>query len=342
MSATWLSHLEHQLHSLAWRPWLEAFSRTHTLLRYDCRGCGLSDRGKEDLSFENWISDFERVVGAAGLSQFDLLATCWGGPVAIEYAARHPERVRRLVLYGTYARGRFRRQQPEEVEKARLLIELTRLGWGRENHAFAQVWASTYQPGGSLDHFKSWCDQQCAATSAETAVRLLEVGWDVDVRAAARNVKCPVLILHADRDVVVPIEESRILASLIPDSRFVQLDTENHMPLANELAWQHIVTAIEDFLSEPAGTAVRTGRALPLNELTPRERNVLEGIASGLDNKEIAVALKMSEKTVRNHITHIFAKIQVAHRYEAIVRAREAGLGTGLYAGDGPGHLSQV
>jgi pimeloyl-ACP methyl ester carboxylesterase len=174
MAATWLSHLEHQLHSLAWRPWLEEFSKDHLLLRYDCRGCGLSDRASDKLSFENWISDLERVVAAAGLTRFDLLATCWGGPVAVEYAARHPERVERLVLYGTYARGRFRRQHPDEFEKARLLIGLTRLGWGQENHAFAQVWASSYQPGGSLEHFESWCDQQRAATSADTAVRLLE------------------------------------------------------------------------------------------------------------------------------------------------------------------------
>src|SRR5215470_11425972 len=188
MSATWLSHLEHQWQSLAWRPWLDAFSSTFKLLRYDARGCGLSDRDTDDLSFENWISDFECVVEAASFQRFGLLATCWGGPIAIEYAARHPEKVSRLVLYGTYALGRLRwNAQPKEVEKARLLLDLTRLGWGRENHAFAQVWGSYFQPGGTLEHVRSWCDQQAAAAAAETAARLLQIGWNADVREAARN-----------------------------------------------------------------------------------------------------------------------------------------------------------
>jgi DNA-binding NarL/FixJ family response regulator len=146
--------------------------------------------------------------------------------------------------------------------------------------------------------------------------------------------------LHANHDAVVPVEESRILASLISDSRFVQIQTANHMPLADEPAWQQIVTSIQNFLGEPVSSPTRND--LPLKELTPKERNVLEGIACGLDNKEIAAVLKMSEKTVRNHITHIFAKIRVDHRYQAIVRARDAGMGTGSYIADSPGHTSQI
>ena len=327
MSATWLSHLEHQWQSLAWQPWLDAFSRDHKLLRYDSRGCGLSDRDAHDLAFETWVRDFECVIDAASFRRFDLLATCWGGPVAIEYAARHPERVRRLILYGTYARGRFRRNdRPKEIEKARVLVDLTRLGWGKENHGFVQLWASQYQPGGTLEHSRSWCDQQCAATSAEIAARLLEIGWHTDVTDAARKIRCPVLMVHAERDVVVPIDEGRLLASLIPDCRFVPIDSENHMPLAEEPAWPRLLDEMRTFLAEPDTAAI--GRhGLPLDELTPRERAVLEGIAEGLDNSEIAASLGLSEKTVRNHITRVFDKIGVEHRYEAIVRARDAGLG---------------
>lgn len=328
MSATWLSHLEQQWQSLAWQPWLEAFSRDHKLLRYDARGCGLSDRDVHDLSFEVWVRDFECVIEAASLARFDLLATCWGGPVAIEYAARHPERVNRLVLYGTYARGRFRREdQPKEIEKAKVLVDLTRLGWGKENHAFVQVWASQYQPGGTLEHLRSWCDQQCAATSAVTAVRLLEIGWNVDVREAAKKIKCPVLILHPARDAVVSIDEGRLIASLIPNSRFVQINTENHMPLADEPAWPRLVDEVRKFLAEPNAEPAAGRSTFPLGELTPRERSVLEGIAEGLDNAEIATSLGLSAKTIRNHITRVFDKIQVEHRYQAIVLAREAGLG---------------
>jgi DNA-binding NarL/FixJ family response regulator len=216
--------------------------------------------------------------------------------------------------------------RPQEIEKAKLLLDLTRLGWGRENHAFQQVWASHFQPGGTLEHLRSWCNQQRAATSAETAVRLLQIGWNVDVTEAARKIKCPVLIIHPERDAVVPIEEGRLLASLIPDCRFVQIDSENHMPLADEPAWPRLVEEVRRFLAEP-GTLTTSRNGLPLGELTPRERAVLEGIAEGLDNAEIAPSLKLSEKTVRNHITRVFDKIGVEHRYEAIVRAREAGLG---------------
>jgi pimeloyl-ACP methyl ester carboxylesterase len=272
MSATWLNHLEHQWRSLAWRPWLDAFSHEHKLLRYDARGCGLLDQDAGNLSFENWVRDFECVIEAARFRRFDLLATCWGGPVAIEYTARHPERVNRLVLYGTYALGRLRWiDRPKEVEKARVLLDLTRLGWGQENHAFLQVWASHFQPGGTLEHLRSWSDQQCAATSAETAVRLPQIGWNVDVREAARKIKCPVLILHPERDAVVPIDQGRLLASLIPDCRFVQLDSENHMPLADEPAWPRLIDEVRGFLAEPNNTAAGHN-ALPVDGLTPRER----------------------------------------------------------------------
>jgi pimeloyl-ACP methyl ester carboxylesterase/DNA-binding CsgD family transcriptional regulator len=326
MAATWLTHLEHQWRSLAWRPWLDAFS-TFTLLRHDSRGCGLSDRDTDALSFENWVSDLACVVNAAGFRRFPIVATCWGGPVAIEYAARYPERVSHLVLYGTYARGRFRIGEPQVTEKARLMLELTRMGWGQENNAFMQVWSSTFQPGGSLDYLRSWAEQMRLATSAENAVRLLEIGWSVDVREAARKIKCPVLVVHPERDCAVPIAEGRLMASLIPDCRFVQIDSQNHMPLLDEPAWPTLMAEIRGFLARPDAAAPKRS-TLPLGDLTPRERAVLDGIADGLDNSEIAVSLGLSEKTVRNHITRVFDKIQVQHRYQAIVRARDAGLGT--------------
>jgi pimeloyl-ACP methyl ester carboxylesterase/DNA-binding CsgD family transcriptional regulator len=324
MAATWLTHLEHQWRSLAWRPWLDAFT-AFTVLRHDSRGCGLSDRDTDKLSFENWVSDLVSVVDAAGFDRFPLVATCWGGPVAIAYASRYPERVSHLVLYGTYARGRFRVGRPDVSERARLMLELTRLGWGQENHAFMQVWASTFQPGGSLDYLRSWAEQMQLATTSETAVRLLEIGWNVDVTEAARKLQCPALVIHPDRDCAVPIAEGRLLASQIADCRFVQLDSQNHMPLLDEPAWPRLISEIQSFLARP-DTSTRKPTALPLDDLTPRERAILEKIAEGLDNAEIASALALSEKTVRNHITRVFEKINVRHRYEAIVRARDAGL----------------
>jgi DNA-binding CsgD family transcriptional regulator len=137
--------------------------------------------------------------------------------------------------------------------------------------------------------------------------------------------------LHVARDTAVPIEDGRKLATLIPGCRFVQIDGENHMPLADEPAWPQVVAEIDAFLKEPIEAAAPR-HSLPLDELTGRERDVLEAIAQGLDNGEIATALGMSEKTVRNHITRVLDKIGAEHRYQAIVRAREAGLGANKVA----------
>jgi len=254
------------------------------------------------------------------------VATCWGGPIGVAYTARNPDRVKRLALYGAYALGRLRGEQPIQAETARLMLEMTRVGWGQESHAFCQVWGSYFQPGGTLEHFRSWSEQQALSTSAETAVRLLQVGWQTDVRAEARKIKSPTLVLHVTRDTVVPIEVGRQLATLIPNCRFVQFDGENHMPLVNEPAWPQIVAEIDKFLQQPIEDDPPRP-TLPLGDLTERERDVLDAIAQGLDNNEIAAALGMSEKTVRNHVTRVLGKIGVEHRYQAIVRAREAGLG---------------
>ena len=326
MPATWLSHLEHQWKSLAWQHWLEAMSSRFTLLRYDSRGCGLSDRDANELSFEGWMRDIEAVVDAAGFKQFDVLGICWGSPIAVEYTARFPEQVRRLVIYGGYAEGRLRGSRAMEAKDAQLLLDMTRVGWGQPSHAFCRIWGSFFQPSGTLAHYQSWSEQQALSTSPEMAARLLEVGWQSDVRVSARKLACPSLALHLERDAVVPIEVGRELACLIPDCRFVQLDGENHMPLATEPAWGKIVAEIEAFLEPKESDAAARGD-LPLTDLTAREREVLDAIARGLDNMEIATALGMSEKTVRNHVTRVLDKIGAEHRYQAIVRAREAGFG---------------
>ena len=329
MSATWLTHLEHQWRSLAWRPWLEALSRDHTVLRYDSRGCGLSDRDVGDLSFETWVSDFDAVVDAAGFDRFSLLGVCQGGPIAIEYVARHPGRVSHLLLYGTYARGRSQRfNVPQEVEKARLLLELTGLGRGSRTTRSSRCGPRSSSPAARWSTSRSWSEQQRAATSPEMAVRLLRIGFEADVRESARRVACPTLIIHAERDAVVPIEEARVLAGLIPGSRFVQLDSENHMLLPREPAWAHSLDEARGFLPRARG-GTRAAR-LPLSDLTPRERDVLERIAEGLEEQrgDRHGPQALPRRPCATHVTRVFEKIGAHHRYQAIVRAREAGLGT--------------
>jgi pimeloyl-ACP methyl ester carboxylesterase/DNA-binding CsgD family transcriptional regulator len=320
MTANWLTHLEYQWQSLAWKPWLEALSSRYALLRYDSRGCGLSDWDASEISVERWVNDLEAVVDAAGYKRFPLLGVCQGGPIAIEYAARHPERVSCLVLFGTYARGRMRRG-PQEAEVARLTFDLMRLGWANETHAFMHSFAMMWQPGGSLEHLRSWCELQRATTSADNAVRLMKVTYEMDVSDSAARVVCPTLVIHPDRDRVVPLEEARRLAALIPGARFMALKSENHMPLEEEPAWQRFVDELQAFVPPE-----RTGAAR-LSVLSERELQVLEHLARGEENAQIAAQLGLSEKTVRNHVSSIFAKLEVKNRARAIVLAREAGLG---------------
>jgi pimeloyl-ACP methyl ester carboxylesterase len=324
MSGVWLNHLEYQWHNLAWRPWLEHFSREHRLLRYDLRGTGLSDRSFTNASAETWARDFGTVVDAAGLERFPLLGICQGGPIAIAYAARHPERVSRLLLYGTYARGNFMRpERPREAHAAQVFVDMARLGWGTENHEFLPVWASVFQPGGGTEHLRTWTELQRRAISPESAAAFFEAAFRTDVQEAARRIQCPTLVVHPNKDKAVHVEEGRRLASLIPGARFVELESENHMLLAEEPAWARFREEARAFLGAARAPEGIDGK---LTALTERERQVLQGIARGLDNAEIAAELALSEKTVRNHISRVFDKIGVAHRYQAIVLARDAGL----------------
>lgn len=267
------------------------------------------------------------MVDAAGFKRFPLLGICQGGPIAISYAARHPERVSHLLLYGTYARGNFMRpERPREAPAAQVFLDMARLGWGTENREFMQVWASVFQPGGGLEHVRTWTELQCQAVSPESAAAFFGAAFLTDVQEDARRVKCPTLVVHANKDKAVHVEEGRRLASLIPGARFVELDSPNHMLLPEEPAWARFLDEAHGFLGRPGA---QEGIANKLPSLTEREREVLVGIARGLDNAEIAAELVLSEKTVRNHVTRVFDKIGVAHRYQAIVLARDEGLADG-------------
>ncbi len=321
MLPSWLTHLDFQWRNLAWRPWLDALSQRYRLVRYDPRGCGLSDHSIDNLTFETWVRDFEALVDALDLNDFSLIGICQGGPTAIEFAARQPGRVNRLVLYGTYARGRNRRAVPLEPEKARVMLEMMQLGWAREDLSFLSVFASQFQPGGSAEHLRAWCELQRAATSPTNAAELTRVMFDLDVLASAARVDCPTLVAHCERDVAVPVEEGRLLAQTIPGARFVAFDSPNHFMLADEPAWASFLETLQEFL--PPGE----GAPGAFSGLTARERELVELLARGLDNHQIAAHLGISEKTVRNHVSNVFAKLEVESRGQAIVAAREAGYG---------------
>jgi pimeloyl-ACP methyl ester carboxylesterase/DNA-binding CsgD family transcriptional regulator len=300
---------------------LSALSRDHTLVRYDERGCGLSD-WEVPLSFEAWVSDLETVVDALELERFPLLGISQGASIAITYAVRHPERVSKLIIHGGYARGRLQRADSAEQRKeAEMMIELAELGWGKENPAFRQFFTTQFIPDGTSEQHSWFNELERVSTSPHNAAQFFRVFNAIDVTELAPQVSCPALVLHADRDGRVPFDEGRLLASLIPGARFVPLKSRNHILLEHEPAWERWVEEVRAFL--PVSGSARG--AFP--SLTARESELLELIAQGLDNAQIAARLTLSEKTVRNHITSIFSKLEVENRSQAIVRARNAGFG---------------
>jgi pimeloyl-ACP methyl ester carboxylesterase/DNA-binding CsgD family transcriptional regulator len=325
-AANWLSHIEFDWQSPIWRHWIEGLSRHHTYIRYDTRGCGLSDRAPPEISFEAWVRDLEAVVDASKLDRFPLLGISQGAAIAVAYAIRHPERVSHLVLYGAFARGRLKRGGGQaSIDEALLLYKLFELGWGTDNRSFRQVFATQFLPEGTPELFDAFDELQRQSASASDAIRTMQVSVQVDVTDIAPRITCPTLILHARGEQRIPFEEGRLFASLIPGARFVPLTSRNHILLESEPAWPRFLEEVEAFLPSAAASGAFV-------ELTARERELLEFLARGLDNHQIAAHLDLSEKTVRNHVSAIFAKLGVDSRAQAIVRAREAGFGAGSHA----------
>jgi pimeloyl-ACP methyl ester carboxylesterase/DNA-binding CsgD family transcriptional regulator len=326
--AHWIHHLRFDWDSPVWRPWLALLTRHHALIRYDFRGCGLSDRQRVEFSFENYVDDFEAVLNAAGIGQFVLFGMSGvGSALAITYAVRHPDRVTHLVLYGPYTRNRLAgTPSPEQIEEAQTRLKVIELGWPNETRAYGQFFTALHMPDASAEHFRSYNDLLRLTTSPANAVALLQAFFRIDVQEIVPKVRCPTLVLHARQDAVIPFEEGRLVAGLIPGARFVPLESRNHVLLDTEPAWQQLVDALDDFL--PASPSMPAGAAsLVLHELTAREHEVLELVAQGLANATIGTRLHISERTARNHVSAILGKLGVGTRAQAIVRAREAGFG---------------
>jgi pimeloyl-ACP methyl ester carboxylesterase/DNA-binding CsgD family transcriptional regulator len=303
--ATWLTHLELDWASPVWRHWLDRLGESHTVVRYDERGCGLSDAALGEPSVETWVGDLEAVVDATGLDRFALLGVSQGAAIAVTYAARHPERISDLVLYGGYARGRRLRGQREQEDA---LVAAIRAGWTTEDPAFRHVFSMLFLPHGTPAQL-AWYDELLrTTTSADAAVRLFKARGAVDVAVTAPRVGARTLVIHARGDRVVPVQEGRLLATLIPDARLVVLDSANHILLEDEPAWEQFVSALRGFLGPPAVPAPPTSAA----ELSSRELEVLELVAAGLTNEAIAERLSLSVRTVERHLSNVYAKLHLS------------------------------
>ena len=325
----WLTHIEHERTTPIWGPWIERLERRHALYRYDSRGCGLSDHDVGEVTLERVVRDLEAVVEAAGLARFTLLGISLGGATAIAYCAKHPERVERLVLCGAWARGTLRRSPSRaQAETFMAMVKLIEVGWGERNSAFVQMFTSQFFPDATPEQAAAFNEMQRMATSPQRAAKLAKEFGEIDASDCLGRIACPTLVLHCTGDVRSPFEEGRYIAGGIPGARFHPLESRNHVPLQGEPAFEQALGAIEAFVGDGAPHAASAFPAL-----TRRERTILEYLAQGLDNAQIAARLDLSEKTVRNNVTQIFAKMEVENRPQAIVRAREAGFGVRVAQG---------
>jgi len=303
---------------------LEVLSSRHTVFRYDQRGTGLSDRTVEVIDFEAWLSDLEAVVTAADVDRVPILGISQGAPIAIAYAVRHPERVSKLVLHGGYARGRRRRGGGAAMdEESETFARMAELGWDRADSSFRQFFTNQFLPDAPASQQRWFNELSLLSVSGETTGRMVREFDRIDVSGLLDQVRAPTLVLHATGDLRVPFSEGRLIATRIEGARFVPLDSKYHLMLADDPAWGRWVQEVQDFL----GSADLDANLRRISRLTAREHELLELIAQGRDNAQLAALLHLSDNTVRNHITSIFAKLEVDNRARAIVLAREAGLG---------------
>lgn len=316
----WMTHLEYDAISAMFRPWLERLGQSFTFYRYDERGCGLSGRDDVAPGLESSVEEIATVVQATGLPRVALLGISGGAAPAIAYAARHPARVSHLVLLGGYSHGLLCRQlSAEQRAYLQAQAQLIELGWGVRDAPVQQFFTSTMIPDGAPEQVAALNEQQRRSCDAARAASLFRSRLTLDVRSEISGVQCPTLVLHAEGDAAVGIEQGRELAAAIPDARFESLRTRNHVPLAGEPAFERFCDAMTEFIGT-AGATADDGRAF-----TPRERELLTLVARGCDNLQIAAQLGLAEKTVRNGLSSLYTRLGVEGRSHAVVRARELG-----------------
>ncbi len=244
-----LTHLEQDWANAVWRPYLDRLGVGHSVVRYDQRGTGLSAGNPQDLSIEAQANDLLAVADAAAMEQFPLIATSQGVPTAIHFAAHHPERVSRLVLYGGFAQGRLMRGERHSADEAKALLTMVRAGWGNPNSAFMMAFNALYCPTATQEELNSLAKIQLASATPDMAARVRTAIDTIDVMDIISSVKVPTLVIHARHETLNPISQGRLLASHIPNAEFIEVDSPNHIILPSHPTFDEILSAKLKFIA---------------------------------------------------------------------------------------------
>lgn len=317
-AGTWLSHLDCDARHAEPQAYISALSKRHTYIRYDSRGCGLSDRKVPSLRFEDAIADLEAVVSAHGLQRFALYGLSMGAAISIAYAARHPEQVSHLVLSSGFATSVFSTPGASQraIDEAELVIKSAELGWASPRSIFRKMFVAQLLGNPTPEQQLELEERMQLSMTPEVAVAYLRNNFSIDVRAACAQLKLPALVFHCRKDQMIEFEQGRKLASRIANSRFVPLDAQGHLLLSTEPAMQVFESELASFL----------GTGGPRPKLTPRQTEVLRAVAAGGTDKEVAKALHLSPRTVEMHVASALKALACSTRSEAVHRAGTLGL----------------
>ena len=244
-----MTHLVQDWQSPIWRPYLEAIGERHTVVRYDQRGTGLSDRKLKDTRLEAHVADLKAVADAAGLDRFPLVATSQGVPIAIQFAANNPERVSSLILYGGYATGRALRNKALGGQETDPMPALIRAGWGKPDSGFMVAFTSLFCPTASRNEIANLAEIQSSSAAPENAVMIRNAIDRFDVAHLLAKVRTPTLVIHARNDAVHPVSQGQLIARSIPNAEFLQIESTNHVPLPSHPTFGEIIEATIAFLA---------------------------------------------------------------------------------------------
>jgi pimeloyl-ACP methyl ester carboxylesterase/DNA-binding CsgD family transcriptional regulator len=314
IDSCWLSHLQFDWQSPVWRHFLVELGKIATVIRFDERGHGLSDRDVTDHSLEMRVADLEAVADHAGLDRFAMFAMAQGGPISVEYATRHPDRLSRLIIYGSYASA-MQNATPEEIALDEAFQALIKVGWERPTPEFRRVFTTLMIPDATEEQMR-WLDElQRMATTADTAMLSREQRKLADVRHLLPGLDLPTLVIHSRGDRMNNFEEARYLAAHIRGARLVALESDNHIVLEDEPAWPVLLAEVTAFLAEDRVEEPRRATAPdPSSLLSARELDVLTLAAEGCDNDAIAARLSLSVRTVERHLQNVYAKLGLQGR----------------------------